>query len=195
MRCLADITVEQAFGPGEWLFRHGDRGDSMYIVARGAVEVMEERGDVSTRIATLGGGDVLGEMSLLSGEPRNAGARALTSVTVGRISRADFELVMTERPALHTAVWRAYGQHRLANALRLDPAFSRWSALTRRDRAQRATLRALEVDQGCVCTHEALVLVGAVETTDGSVHAAGAWVASGAGLKALTPARLMELPA
>ncbi|MEZ4329850.1 MAG: cation:proton antiporter [Polyangiales bacterium] len=120
MRRLAEITVEQVVDPGEWLFHQGDPGDSMFVVARGAVEVLDEGGDEPQRIATLGGGDVLGEMSLLSGEPRNAGARALTLVTVGRVTRSDFERSMEERPAMRDVIWTAYTQHARANATRAE---------------------------------------------------------------------------
>jgi NhaP-type Na+/H+ or K+/H+ antiporter/CRP-like cAMP-binding protein len=124
---LAKMTVEQVLPPGEHLFRAGDRGDALYIIARGAVHVLDETGSLTgissvdaAPMAVLTGGQLLGEMALLTGEPRAASARAATTVTLGRISRADFDLLMQTRPEVRERIWQAYGQRVFDNALRLD---------------------------------------------------------------------------
>ncbi|MCA9632051.1 MAG: cation:proton antiporter, partial [Myxococcales bacterium] len=82
---LARMTVEQVLTRGEYLFRAGDHGDAMYVIARGIVHVLDP-GDPDTTepLAVLGGGDLLGEMALVTGEPRTATARAASTVTLGR---------------------------------------------------------------------------------------------------------------
>ena len=66
---------------GEILFRAGDPGDALYIVARGTVEVLADSpggGPVAANsIAKLGAGHAFGEMALLSGGPRTATIRSV----------------------------------------------------------------------------------------------------------------------
>jgi CPA1 family monovalent cation:H+ antiporter len=58
--------------PGERIVRRGERGDAMYFIASGAVEVQLDGGPVR-----LGTGDVFGEMALLLQQPRRADVIAL----------------------------------------------------------------------------------------------------------------------
>ena len=64
----------------ETLFRAGDPGDALYIVARGEMEILGDESAVpqqTHRIAQLGQGDAFGEMALLSGGQRTATARSV----------------------------------------------------------------------------------------------------------------------
>jgi hypothetical protein len=62
---------------GEVLFRAGDPGDALFIVAKGRVQVQAEAG---TSIAELNAGEAFGEMALLSGGARTATAVPLVDV-------------------------------------------------------------------------------------------------------------------
>ena len=64
----------------ETVFLRGDSGDTLDVVAEGSLDVLVLSGDRDVyRIATLGPGDFFGEMSLLTGEPRKATIRTVTS--------------------------------------------------------------------------------------------------------------------
>ena len=64
-------------GPLGGLIRDGEEGTSLFIVAAGKVEVLRRLEDGSdVHISHLGPGSVLGEMSLLTGQPRSATVRA-----------------------------------------------------------------------------------------------------------------------
>lgn len=85
---------------GEILFSEGDVGDVAYIITGGDIEILKESSDRQVRIAVLGDGVILGEMALLTGEPRNATARALTDSTLVSIPRESFDHVIeTSAPA------------------------------------------------------------------------------------------------
>src|SRR5207245_8804479 len=61
------------FEPDEVIFREGDRGDWLYVVVEGQVEVHRSvpgRGDVTLR--TLGAGECLGESALVGESARTA---------------------------------------------------------------------------------------------------------------------------
>src|SRR5436853_7730208 len=60
---------------GEWVFREGEEGNSLFIVRSGRVEVVDE-GPPETVIRVLRRGDPLGELALLGGGRRSASARA-----------------------------------------------------------------------------------------------------------------------
>lgn len=72
---------------GEWLFREGDRAESMYLLSSGRLEVHQNE----SLIRELGAGSVLGELALLSGDGvRSASARARRDSTLVEVSRSDF---------------------------------------------------------------------------------------------------------
>ena len=59
---------------GEILFNEGDEGQEMFVVRAGSVRVFVEAADVEKTLAILGPGEFVGEMSLLTGQPRTATA-------------------------------------------------------------------------------------------------------------------------
>ncbi|MBI3073277.1 MAG: cyclic nucleotide-binding domain-containing protein [Deltaproteobacteria bacterium] len=76
---------------GQKIFADGDPGDALYIVQRGRVSIRKKDGGGAEReIATLGDGEIFGEMSLLAEEPRSASAYAVDAVELRRLSRQEF---------------------------------------------------------------------------------------------------------
>lgn len=59
---------------GETLFRQGDEGSEMFVVRSGSIRVFVEANGVEKTLAVLGAGEFVGEMSLLTGQPRTASA-------------------------------------------------------------------------------------------------------------------------
>lgn len=80
---------------GAYLMREGDPPGSAYIVRTGRLEVI--LGD--TVVRELGAGQVLGELALLSGEPRSATVRARRDTTLTEIPRQAFDEVLETDPA------------------------------------------------------------------------------------------------
>lgn len=78
--------------PGETIFSEGSMGNPvMYVIKEGRVEVSIARGDQKVTLSTLGKGMFLGEMALLSSEPRSATAKALTYCELQVIEAAALE--------------------------------------------------------------------------------------------------------
>lgn len=65
-----------SFEAEETILRQGEPGDIMYLVLSGSVNVIREEGDEELRLAKLGVGACLGEVSVLVGGPRTATIRA-----------------------------------------------------------------------------------------------------------------------
>ncbi|SHN79355.1 Cyclic nucleotide-binding domain-containing protein [Bradyrhizobium erythrophlei] len=104
---------------GDILFRAGDAGDALYIVARGTVEVLTDTTTESKTaagpIAVLGAGHTFGEMSLLSGGPRTATIRAAEDSGLLKIGREDFEELVAADGELARAVKRISHQRAISN--------------------------------------------------------------------------------
>ncbi len=94
-------TSQVDFAPGEVIFKKGDKGEFIYTIISGNVEIIEEAPEEGEKvIAVLGQGDYFGEMALISDSPRSAMARAVNSVEAMTISRDDFKNLHTYLPAL-----------------------------------------------------------------------------------------------
>ena len=79
--------------PNERILRRGDRGDAVFFIASGAVEVR-----LPIRRVRLGSGEFFGEMALLSGEPRRADVVSMTYCQLLVLRKADFELFLASNP-------------------------------------------------------------------------------------------------
>ena len=91
-----------SFEPGEVIFREGDKGDKMYVVRSGAIEILLH-GKV---IETVVQGGIFGEMALIDGSPRVATARAKTLCEVCAISERSFLFLVDEMPYFALFVMR-----------------------------------------------------------------------------------------
>jgi cAMP-binding proteins - catabolite gene activator and regulatory subunit of cAMP-dependent protein kinases len=76
---LAEVTQQKNYKAGELVFEQGSVGDSLFLLAEGAVDVVRKREDGEERvIATLHAPEFFGEMSLIDKEYRSATIRAST---------------------------------------------------------------------------------------------------------------------
>jgi len=103
-RSLASRVRVQAYGRGETIIRQGDRGDSLFMILRGRVEVLVASGEQEEVVNTLGEGSCFGEMSLLTGAPRSATVRALEDVEVAPVTVEAFRQIVAENRAVLEAV-------------------------------------------------------------------------------------------
>lgn len=71
---------------GQILFEEGDPGTEAFVVSSGTIEIYR-RGAVEQRLATLGPGELLGELSLIDDQPRVASARAVENTDLIVLSK------------------------------------------------------------------------------------------------------------
>jgi len=97
---------------GTDLFRQGDPGDAVYLVARGTLGafVSSDGDPAERRVNTLGTGNLFGEMALLGDHPRTATIRADTDAEVLRLERARFLVLVREEPSVALAVAASLGE-------------------------------------------------------------------------------------
>lgn len=83
---LAAQLVGVSFAAGDVIVRQGERGDDAYLVRSGEVDIVRAQ-DGGERLVSRGSpGAFLGEVSVLTGMPRSATARAVTTVQTFRVS-------------------------------------------------------------------------------------------------------------
>ena len=105
---VAAVADERTFVDGETIAGQGEPGDELHIVVDGEVRVL--RDDPGTgaemELAVRRQGDVVGEMALITQEPRMASLVASGEVRTLRLGRSEFEGVLRERPDTAIAVIR-----------------------------------------------------------------------------------------
>lgn len=101
---LRDIAAscEPIFVPaGELIFRQGDPSDSLYIVSSGRLGVsLQVEGHAPRNIYEASRGQLVGEMGLLTGDPRSASVRSLRDSLLLRLSKERFEELTDLHPSL-----------------------------------------------------------------------------------------------
>jgi ABC-type multidrug transport system ATPase subunit/CRP-like cAMP-binding protein len=83
---------------GEPVFREGEDGDAMYIIAHGQARAVSDAATEKVIFAHLGPGEFFGEMSLMTGEPRSAAVIATTDLSLLRLRKAHFEALLDKHP-------------------------------------------------------------------------------------------------
>jgi CRP-like cAMP-binding protein len=91
-----------SFAAGQFVFKAGDPGETMYIITEGEVEIL----DGSTTLETAGPGSIVGELALIDDEPRSATVVAKTDCRLVAVDRRRFEYMVQETPFFGLAVMK-----------------------------------------------------------------------------------------
>ena len=121
---IATIAEEATFADGDAITEQGQPGDVMFVIVSGDVDVVATEPSGRRLLATRSSGDAVGEMALLTSEPRMAALVARGPVRVLSIGRRNFEAILRERPETSLGVIRVLCQ-RLA-----EPTHAAQSAAT-----------------------------------------------------------------
>ncbi len=129
---LAKLSEVQ-LGGGDWLFRHGAPGDSLFFLVRGRLQVWDEQMQGEEPGPRLLGevvpGESVGEVGLLSGEVRSAGIRAIRDSLLLKLDRADFESLARDHPSLVMKLAANVAQLVQRNASRTAASIRRLSTI------------------------------------------------------------------
>lgn len=94
-------TRYRRFNPGDAVVTAGERDQSLYLILEGQLEVLAEHGRRGyRRIASVGAGSVIGELSFFDGGARSALVRAVTQAVLAELSLAEFDALALANPAL-----------------------------------------------------------------------------------------------
>jgi hypothetical protein len=82
--------------PGDFIFHAGDRGQEMFFIGRGTVEILGK--DEHSIQATLRDGQFFGEVALVKGQPRNASVRAVGYCDLYALDKETFDRIVAQHP-------------------------------------------------------------------------------------------------
>ena len=86
-KMASDPIERKKVEPNQIIFEEGDSGNEAYLVVDGQVEIFRKAGNRETVLATLGRGEVIGEMSLIDNQPRMASARTTADTELAIVSQ------------------------------------------------------------------------------------------------------------
>lgn len=194
----AQITALRA---GSFLFREGEPGQDLYVLARGAVFVLSGPPGEEVVIDEMDKGSVFGEIAMLSGSTRTASIRTATACTLVRIGRDALFPLMKQEPELRDTIWRAFAARVFDDFIRASGRHDHLDREARTAWISRGRHLEMEVGQSETFAGQAFVFVlsGSVELEQN-----GLWSASQAPLmldgsapvrvSARTPSRVVAVP-
>ncbi len=105
VRKIAALTREARFGKGTAIVTAGEPGNDFFIVLDGVASVLRPDG---LRPIEIGPGSCFGEMSLIDGGERTATVVATSDVLCLRLSRAPFQKMLKNEPAIALALLQEF---------------------------------------------------------------------------------------
>jgi predicted acylesterase/phospholipase RssA/CRP-like cAMP-binding protein len=90
----------RSYEPNEFLCKQGELGDRLFIIQSGLVEIFIESIRAPVVLDRLRRGDILGEMALITSEPRAANAVAVMPTEVLELNRDAFATVIAHHPSV-----------------------------------------------------------------------------------------------
>lgn len=92
--------MEKKLEQGEVLFDEGDKGEVMYLIREGKIKITKGSGSDEKVLAVLKEGDFFGEMAIIDGSPRSAGAVAASPASLLVIDKDTFRSKIKENPLI-----------------------------------------------------------------------------------------------
>ena len=157
LQALVENLELVALAPGERLFREGDPGDALYVVVEGELAV-EAAAPPRPEVSRLGPGSFIGEVALMTDQPRLATVTAVAAAELLRIDRHTLSRVLANHGDVLRAVLRFARDRLVERWMRTSPLFRPFDDAQRGELAGKFTL--LEIDAGTV-------LLGAGDHPDG----------------------------
>jgi len=130
---IAEEAEYQVLPGATVLFRQGDRGDCFYLIISGTARVYQDSEDgKEVTLATLGPCEGIGDMALLTGEPRSASVQTQGPTSLLSVSKSAFDQTISENPELTMAFTKllaervSIGNDNLSKASSKERAYQRF---------------------------------------------------------------------
>lgn len=108
---VASHAILKSFSAGEELFHEGDEADGLYLIQSGSVTVSRIIAGREVVLFYVAAGNYVGEMSLVSGEPRYATVRAAVATDAVLIKADRMREIIARNPEIRSALDARYLQH------------------------------------------------------------------------------------
>jgi CRP/FNR family transcriptional regulator, cyclic AMP receptor protein len=103
---IASIADELDLDAGSTLTKQGARGQEFVVIAEGAADVVRN----GKRINSLGSGDFLGEIALITAQPRTATVKTTAPTRILVVSASDFRRLLRRTPSIQEKVLEALAE-------------------------------------------------------------------------------------
>jgi CRP-like cAMP-binding protein len=100
LKQISGKTLELAFAKGRTIFKENDKGDALFVIKSGIVQIYIGDGAEKKVFTYLKRGDYFGEMAIFTGDPRSASADAIADVVLLGLRKQDFEEEVKRSPEL-----------------------------------------------------------------------------------------------
>lgn len=98
---FSQVAVPRSFPAATRVFHEGDSSDACYIVSEGSFRVTREHSDGrAITLATLGPGEIFGELAMLDGDTRSASAESITDGTLLALPANDVRSLLARNPEI-----------------------------------------------------------------------------------------------
>ena len=101
LRRIGDVAIPRSFPKAVRVFHEGDSSDACYIVRSGDLRVTREHSDGrAITLATLGSGDIFGELAMLDGGTRSASVETLSDAELLALPAGDVRRLLSDHPEI-----------------------------------------------------------------------------------------------
>ena len=150
LKRLSWVVDREPFAADQVIYEESAEGADFHVVLNGEVEARRRTPFGEQRVATLGPGDLLGEISLLDGGPRSSGVVGTRAGVLLRFDPAGVARLAGADPGLEIALLRVFcrslaGKIRQANQV-MSQIMAPGQSEERRDTATRGEVGRLDVD-------------------------------------------------
>ncbi|PIR21218.1 MAG: hypothetical protein COV45_00295 [Deltaproteobacteria bacterium CG11_big_fil_rev_8_21_14_0_20_47_16] len=151
---LSKLAREEQFDAGKVIIQEGEPGTRLFVIVSGEVRVTCQSKEDTVVLATLGKGDMFGEVAVaIPNTPRTATITALTAVTAFSISVEDLDRMCAEHPPVRLKLEALAKKILLLNFIKRSSPFSvlpqdKVDALIKRLKLLRVQPNTTIIDQG-----------------------------------------------
>jgi CRP-like cAMP-binding protein len=96
----------ERFGAGQYVFKEGDTGNSLFIVQKGVISLAKQiTTEVDKKLAAARDGMIFGEFSFMDEGERSASAKAEEDSVLLALNRPDFNRFVEQKPAIGLKIY------------------------------------------------------------------------------------------
>ena len=103
---MPETVYSTVYHKDDVIFKQGDHGQHALFIERGAVDVIIQKDGLDHIIASLGAGEIIGEMSMIDDAPRSATVVAVQETEVIVIQRSRFIAPLTSADPMMNLILR-----------------------------------------------------------------------------------------
>jgi CRP-like cAMP-binding protein len=117
-----EVFYYSIFTPGEIMVVQGEKGSTAYLIEEGEVEVVIRNNENLIPVSTIGKGHMIGEVAMVTNEPRTASLIAKQTTSCISFDRTEFLRLMYNQPQRSLDVFKIFSKRLTESNRRLAEA-------------------------------------------------------------------------